>query len=426
VKKIIQYIGSKEKLLDFLDEVIFSKYEKEDSKINFYDLFSGTNVVSNYTKETTKWNIKSNDFSNYSKILFSLIFFDMLSKKEIEEIKEKLEILDKLDLKDKGFVFNELSVNGNVKTIEDQEKTFGNQKYKSRMFFSEKVGKKIDTIKDKIKEWKDNNEFGSEKIEDILMTFLVNYADKNSNTTSVYGAYLKTTNKLEKETPFLNNKLLQLLEYKGTEENKRREIKIINKDIINALEEYKKETTQIKKNIIYLDPPYSTRTYESNYHILNYIVDLNITYKSIKYNSKTAQSADEIRIKNPFSSKRKTYGIFKEMIKKSLEMADNLYISYNTDGLIKQNEIEEILNELNDKDIKLKTYKKSYKRFKSANSETKKLKEELNKLKHIKDKTSEDKLKLQKLENEIKNKEAEKDKKNLEEIIWHFSRVKND
>src|SRR5690606_33000298 len=93
-----------------------------------------------------------------------------------------------------------------------------------------------------------------------------------------------------------------------------------------------------QQELIYLDPPYSTRRYESNYHILNFIVDLNFDVSILKAGSKTGQSQEAI--KNPFASKKETENIFPNMIIESLKKCNVLGISYNTDGIIRQEWLE--------------------------------------------------------------------------------------
>ena len=65
---------------------------------------------------------------------------------------------------------------------------------------------------------------------------------------------------------------------------------------------------------------------------------------------------------NPFGSKKETSRIFSQMIVQGIEKCEILAISYNTDGIITQQWIEDFckINELN-----LETKTLSYKRFKS-------------------------------------------------------------
>ena len=463
MEKVISYIGSKVKLYDFIEDIIISNYDKNKT-YNFLDLFSGTNSVSNYIKKNTNWNIYANDLSNYSNVIFSFIYFDLIEEKRKKELLNKLEYLDNLPLISTGDIFNEFSVNGNPKTIDskEKEKMFENQPFNSRMFFSERVGKKIDTVKTQIIKWINEGEL-TDKIDiNILLTFLLHYADKNSNTTSVYGAYLKNTKKMKKEYQFYSETLIKELTKKNINNNNlKNSYKSYNKDILGIISLLKNELSDNSdKNIIYLDPPYSTRSYESNYHILEYISNLDFNIDLMKQNSKTGQRVQGST--NPFNSKNKTFDIFQDMIKSSLEISNNIYISYNTDGLMKQEDIELILNNINNEEssnkIELITHKKSYKRYKSSsNLELKKLQEKRNQLLNMKEISKENadtiskidielnknKIYIVKLKKEIKELSLKENKEQVElkrlnelkkelnkiesdsevfEIIWHFKR----
>lgn len=358
MQKIISYIGAKSNLYDFLDEKIFSNFDKNNSNINFLDLFAGTHAISLYLDKNTNWNLYSNDFSQYSYDLFYYLYFNKLTNNELKEIIRHLEVMEKLPLIN-GDIFNEFSMNGIPKSIEEnkKEEMFSNQPYNSRMFFPERAGKKIDSVKKYLKE----NFFDkgiTNNVYYILKIFLIEYADKNKNTTSVYGAYLKHNRKKGRQE-FINKKLLNILK----EGKNKKILKSYKEDIIKVLNTLKKEKLDKKNTIIYLDPPYSTRTYENNYHILNYISDMNFSINDIKFNTKTATVKNKQF--NLLASKKNTYIMFEKMIIESLNICNNLYISYNTDGIVKQEDIEDICNKINN--IKLITHSKNYRRYKSAN-----------------------------------------------------------
>ena len=62
----LNYIGSKKKLLPFIDHVIMSNVEEKDISGNkFGDLFSGTGIVGEYFSKKG-FTITSNDKENYS------------------------------------------------------------------------------------------------------------------------------------------------------------------------------------------------------------------------------------------------------------------------------------------------------------------------------------------------------------------------
>jgi adenine-specific DNA-methyltransferase len=222
--------------------------------------------------------------------------------------------------------------------------------FESRNFFHELSGKTIDTFKEFLKEKLNNKEITEEQNK-IFYYFLITYASKVANTTSVFGAFLKSTPKYQPLNSSFVEKVLQDL---GEIRNLQNKADFYLGDVINNLKQLPKQT------IIYLDPPYSTRRYESNYHILNYIADPNFSSKQLKSGSKTGQPKQINN--NPFGKKKETEVIFGEMIKEGVKKSDILGISYNTDGLINQYWMEKFCKENN---LVLDTKKIKYKRFKS-------------------------------------------------------------
>lgn len=345
--KAISYIGSKEKLFSFLDEFAFSKFDKT-KKMNFVDGFTGTTLVAKKIFKETNWDVEMFDISNYSDILSSSINPDIDNEKVVGLIKE-LDLLEPVS----GIIFNELSMYGNVTTIEDQVKAFDNQEIKSRMFFSKKIGQKIDAIRNHIFKLKNEKKINLDE-EKLLLLFLVRFADKNANTTSVYGAYLK--NDKEQNYPFYKDEDFDFIRSLSYDANRNSVFK--QGDIIQNI---KNISSDKDKTVIYLDPPYNTRRYETNYHILNYLIDEDFSRSSMKPNSKTATPV--LTVVNRFASKVKTEGIFIEMIEEAKKKSEFLYISYNNEGIVTEDRMKEICDNLG---YELNTYKKDYKKFTSG------------------------------------------------------------
>jgi len=346
LKKVIRYIGSKEKLLDFLDEVIFNK----NKKIKILDGFTGTTVVSKYLQENTDNDLYMSDISNYSEILSARLYLEKCNEDIFFHIRNLIKISEKLENYNEGVFFNEFSINGNPTTINSS--SFENQDIKSRMFFTSDVGLKIDCMRNYIKDLHNKKKINYYE-KNILLMLVVAFADKNANTTSVYGAYLKKQNR---KTIPLNIDFFNIL--KKEYDLKYKSPKGYFKgDIIDTLDKIP------EMDIIYLDPPYNTRKYESNYHILNYLCDLNFEVSQIKKDSKTG--LPKKNIENMFGTKKNTRVIFEDMIYKSMEKSKELFISYSTDGEMTFEEIKYICDKNN---LVLNTYTKDYKKYTSNNN----------------------------------------------------------
>lgn len=353
MKKIIRYIGSKEKLIDFLEENIFNEFK--DKKINFFDGFSGSTFVSKYCHDKYDWNITLSDISKYTEILSSRLNISNCSLEVIETAKN-LQYVDGIE----GIISKEFSIGGVPSNYtENFYKTNG-----SRMFFSKEVGNKIDNMRNTAKDLYLTKKINIDELNFILM-ITIGFADKNANTTSVYGAYLK--NQIN-NTKYIKDDFFELL---IKERDNKKSVKFISGSIIDSLNKIE------QMDVIYLDPPYNTRKYESNYHILNYIADINFESKMIKNNSKTALPL--LVPQNLFGSKKGTIQIFEEMIIKSVNKSKNVFISYSTDGELS---VKEVLAICDNNNILCEVYYKDYKRFKANDTNNnKELKEIIFKLK---------------------------------------------
>jgi len=380
VKRIISYLGSKVNLFPFIKKVILDDIENEDKKV-FIDLFSGTCSVSRMIDEITDLDLVVNDLSLYSEILGVELELKNIDQSNFNDFKELLKELDNNNNISNGIFFNEFSMGGIPKTVTDSTLLSNQKEYPfSRMFFKKEVGQKIDSIRENIR-----SKNISPVVVKLVILFLLNYASKNANTSAVYGAYLKYDKFKNREIPpFFDTSLLDYLEKKVNKNNNKKNIYIYsdfaektldhlieNNIISNRTIREKKTKYNIDNVIIYWDPPYNSRSYEGNYHILEYLSDLTFDpVNTIKLNSKTGMKKTENKRNSPFSSKIKTPKIFKELIKKSMMSSNVMYISYSNEGLMKEEDILKILDELSKEEqyftLELETFKEKYKKFTSG------------------------------------------------------------
>lgn len=354
MRKVIRYIGSKEKLINFLQEVIFEEFKND--KINFFDGFAGSTFVSKYCQENFNWNITLSDISKYTEILASRLNISNCSI-EVIKLAENLQYQSGII----GVISKEFSLNGIPSTYTEEFFKLNG----SRGFFTEEVGNKIDNMRNTALSLYKDNKINKDELNLILMVTIA-FADKNANTTSVYGAYLKNQNR---EPKYIKEDFFKLLIEESYK--KLNKVNFISGSIIESLNKIE------KMDVIYLDPPYNTRKYESNYHILNYITNVEFTASEIKLNSKTGLPLNTTE--NLFGSKKGTRVIFEDMIKLAVKKSNYVFISYSTDGELSVNEVVDICNKYN---IICQVFYKDYKRFKASNNDNnKELKEVIFKLK---------------------------------------------
>lgn len=312
----MNYIGSKLKLCqDFLPSTIKSICGEDLSSKTFCDIFAGTGIVGRTFKASVK-QVIANDIEYYSYVL---------NKNYIEnhrEIKYKnnyIAELNSLPLINDGFIYKNYCLGGNGE----------------RQYFSDENGKKIDTFRTKIEEWK-NTGFVSENVYYFLLCSLLECADKVANTASVYGAYLK---KLKKSAQ--KEMILEPAEY----ELNLNEHKVYNKDANSLIKE-------ISGDILYLDPPYNTRQYGANYHLLNTIAE----YKEFNPKGKTG-------LRDYSRSKYCSVSTVKEEFEILIKDAQFKYIflSYNNEGLMSTDDVKVIMSKYGYYDL----VKTNYQRFKA-------------------------------------------------------------
>ncbi len=329
----MNYIGSKTSILQYIDDTIEDFIKPESNNIVFCDIFAGTSAVGKYFKKKG-YSIISNDIQYYSYITAKhfiknneTLEFRILKENDIEPF----EYLNKIRNK-KGFIYKNYSLEG----------TAGNEF--ERQYFSAENAQKIDAIRVQIEVWK-KEKMINETEYNFLISSLIESADKVANTASVYEAFLK---KMKKSA--CNN--LELKPVEVIINKKCKKLEVYNEDSNNLIK-------KIKGDILYMDPPYNTRKYDTNYHMLETIA----LYDNPEIKGKTGIRKEE--------NKKSKYCIKKEATKaleEIIEKADFKYIllSYNDEGIIPLEEIKNIMSKYG----RYKLYEKEHKRFKADKKRT--------------------------------------------------------
>ncbi|BEK16501.1 DNA adenine methylase [Campylobacter jejuni] len=310
----MNYIGSKFKLSSFLfksiDEVLKVKNQVLKDCI-FCDIFAGTSAVGKLFKSKVK-QIIANDKEFYS---FVLAKNYIQNSNFLSRADELIEILNQTPLI-KGKIYKHYTIGGG----------------ENRQYFSDFNAMKIDSMRIKISEWKYDN-FINEKEYYFLLASLLESADKVANTASVYGAFLKHLK------PSAQKELILLpAEFECTHTKHL----VFNE---NANDLIKK----IKGDILYLDPPYNSREYGANYHVLNSIA----MYDDFIPQGKTGLRAYE---KSAWCKKNLVFDALEDLIKN----ADFkfIFLSYNDEGLLSLEQIRQIFEKYGKYDFKSQIYQR--------------------------------------------------------------------
>ncbi len=319
----MNYIGSKHSIVDFLEESIID-FIDDDAKV-FCDIFAGTGVVGKRFK-SLGYDIIANDNQYYSFVINKNILenntLPLFSKLRLRGI-DVFNYLNQLK-NYKGFIYNNYTLEGTTKGLY------------SRCYFTEENAIKIDSMRNQIEKW-----YKKELIEKneyyYLVSCLLESADKVANTASVYEAFLK---KIKKSAQ-------RVIEIKPLD--------LINNKIKSKvyIEDANELVKCIKGDILYLDPPYNTRKYSSNYHILE-----TIAYGDCPIiKGKTGVRTDQIS--SDYNRKNKVKNALDDLLKNA--SFKYIFLSYNDEGIMSLDEIEEIMKKYGI----YKRYEKNHKRYKA-------------------------------------------------------------
>ncbi len=305
----MRYIGGKTNLLNDIGTAITTFAPNTRTVI---DIFSGSGAVSAYLK-SNHYNIIGNDFMYFSYVLSrGTTALDHVPNFERLGIHDPIKYLNSLRFEDAGisieecFIYNNYSPHGDVK----------------RMYFQNKNAIKIDIIRITIERWKNNNRINEDEYF-YLLGALIAAVPFVSNITGVYGAYLKhwdarTYNPLELKHPALINGGQAVF---------------FNKNCDVLLSEDK-----IEADLLYADPPYNSRQYLPNYHVLETIA---------KYDNPPIHGVTGMRDyqeqRSDFCTVRGVKNAFRRMIENA--KVKYVLISYNNEGLLTTEELTDICKE---------------------------------------------------------------------------------
>lgn len=308
----MNYIGSKYSLLSFLESTIEDVVGTDLHDKVFCDIFAGTGIVGRLFKTKVR-KVIANDWEYYSYVLNRNYIGNHL---ELDGKEERLNRLNQLEGNANGFIYRNYCAGSGS----------------GRQYFSDENGKKIDAIRLQIEEWKTSG-YISEDMYFFLLASLLESSDKLANTASVYGAFLKHL----KATA---QKSLSLTPATYT----------VNK---NAHDVYCSDANVLIKNIegdiLYLDPPYNTRQYGANYHLLNTIAE----YKPFLPKGKTGLRE---YLRSLYCGKKTVLSSFDSLVKD----ANFRYIilSYNNEGLMSMKDIGMVMSKYGHYDFVSQDYQR--------------------------------------------------------------------
>ncbi len=305
----MRFIGSKANLLKNIDMVISENTMGNENV--FCDIFSGTGAVARYFKP--RYEVHSNDVLHFSYVIQKATVENntkpSFAKLRNIGIGDPFKFLEETQIQILNYNDDNYFITKNYTPHDDCE----------RMYVSNKNAVRIDFIRNTIEAWKEEKLL-TELEYYYLLAGLIEGVPSVSNITGTYGAYLKHWDK----RTFKDLEMARL----DVIDNKRNN-KCYNKDANKLIEE-------LNGDILYLDPPYNSRQYAPNYHLLETIS---------KYDYPEIHGVTGMRpyddLKSQFCIKSEVSDAFEDLISKA--KFSNIVMSYSTDGLMTADEIETIL-----------------------------------------------------------------------------------
>lgn len=302
----MRFIGSKKNIVPKIEEII-SKHTTGKER-TFLDLFAGSNSVGDYF--SNKYKIISNDIMYFSYVLAR---GSLGISEEPKFIKLKNQGID-----DPFKYFNNIDPDKCKPDFVTKEYSpFGSAK---RMYFTIENALKIDFCRNTIESWYQDTVINDDEYY-YLLAALINAAPFVSNTTGTYGAFLKKWDKRAYKPLYLDPPDIE-----STYDNI-----CYNVDSIKLLDQLK------HIDICYIDTPYNTRQYPSNYHVLEMIAKWD--KPSLKGVTGQPNLNNE---KSDFAVKRKAYAAMDKLLSKL--RSSHAIISYSTDGIIPELDLKQLIN----------------------------------------------------------------------------------
>ncbi len=336
----MRYIGNKENIIEEIQSILQSHQVTGET---FFDFFSGTTNVARFYKDLgyrvsscdvlymsyclQKAYIENNTEPVFEKLI--PVVSQVATNKQLFSTPLEI-VIDFLNhVPDvEGFVYRNYTPAG-TKDLKQP-----------RMYFSNENGLRIDAIRLQIERWL-KEELLLESEYYILLACLIETVSFYANVAGVYAAFHKKWD--PRAIKRLNLRTIKI-------HDNNRENHVYNANSMDLLE-------TIDTDILYLDPPYNARQYLPNYHLVETIA---------KYDNPKIKGVTGIR---EYGKEKSTFCNAKTALR-DLELVAQrtkykyLVMSYNSEGIMKQEDIVEILSKYGS--VALEQFQ--YTRFKSNNN----------------------------------------------------------
>ena len=303
---MIKYIGSKRLLLDDIASCVSSKSE------TFVDLFSGTSRVGHHMKKKGM-SVIANDYATYAKVIADC-YIVADRKKYIKDAEKLINEYNQSNKKFCGYFTETFCCDS--------------------QYFNPKNGERIDWIREDLEK-----RSLDPILKNIMLTSLMEAADKVDSTCGVQMAYLKryakrSYNDLKMKVPDMVDNL---------DGNTYKAFQMDSNVLVKTLDPV---------DVMYIDPPYNQHSYLGNYHIWE---SLCIWDKAEHY-GKACKRVDTKIKKSDYNMKRKALSAMDSLVKNL--KCETAIVSFNNEGYIPRSDMEALLSKHGDLAVEEIDYKR--------------------------------------------------------------------
>ena len=339
-QSMITYLGNKRKLIPHIENIVEEVCTiLNKKKLNIFDGFSGSNVVSRSLVKYSD-NIYVNDLENYA-YKIAKVFMNKPSETQQKKIYQHLDIMNNLATEGpyiEGFV-SKLYAPKNTEQVQKGE----------RCFYTRENALIIDTLRNYIEEKVE------EELKDYCLVPLLIKSSIQTNTSGVFKGFYKDKNGIGCYGGVGKNALSRIFKTIKLEypiwSNEKYNAHCFKKCINVLIEELPSDI-----DLIYLDPPYNQHPYSSNYFMLNLIIE-NREPENISVVSGIPSNWN----KSSYNYKLSAIKSMRHLIESGLQKSKYILLSYNNEGIIPVDEWEKIFEKYN-----VKKYEISYDTFKGC------------------------------------------------------------
>lgn len=356
-EQIITYLGNKRKLIQFIDNSINKLIETDEElknksikDITFFDIFSGSGIVSRYGK-AKGFKVLANDLEIYSKTINESLLNTSPKEANIifRKVIENINSCFGLNLSTKKDTYQTVIDYLNTLKKPKKEDSFYFSKHyapkntndfnfdKERLFYTQENALIIDAIVEIIYDKK----IFSKRAKNIILASLMYMMTRHINTSGTMKGF---HNGWGGPTQTALHRIMAEIQFK--------KLPLIDGESANVYQDYAEKVFINEKigevDIIYADPPYNQHQYSANYnHLITICKNDKYDPGEVKQGSRAGIRTDHNR--SDFCKSIKNEENIRYAEKAFIDFINNikckyLVVSYNNEGILKIDKLLDILS----------------------------------------------------------------------------------